>query len=305
MSEEDTVELAKERSFADSFFAPRQHPYQVRVAGDSHTGRVRKQNEDHFAVIRRLRTSEVVCSNLPSESLGFTGDESYGMIVADGVGGASHGEVASRIAIEKLLALAAEASSWVMRVNEVDKDDMRKRVNAFVAEIQAALTEEAGKKFELHDMATTWTSAYLVPPHAFIINIGDSRAYVHRGDQMVQITRDHTLAQDMIESGIPASNVREFAHLLTRSLGGSPRDVHADLFHVTMLPGDRLVLCTDGLSDCVRHSDMIQLLNESDNRDPRQAVKSLIEAALDGGGKDNVTVVVCDVDSRHPLGTRT
>ena len=128
-------------------------------------------------------------------------------------------------------------------------------------------------------------------------HIGDSRAYHFRHNRLRQLTRDDTVAQELIEAGVPADDVARFSHVLTHSLGGDACAWTEDL-SLSLQAGDRLLLCTDGLSSYVPEADMSEVLRS--HPEPQAACDALIQCALDQGGKDNVTVIVCDVLDAAP-----
>ncbi len=229
-------------------------------------------------------------SNLPDESVAFVEDHAYGVVVADGIGGADFGDFASQLAVETILQAAGLATSWLMRFKDLDAQDVRKRVAAYVDRIQEAFRKIYRVSPETQKMGTTLTAAYLMPPHAITANIGDSRAYLFRDGQLVQVTHDQTLAQTLIDAGAKSDEVRRFGNILMNSLGASREDVDVDVVHVELQPGDRLLLCTDGLSDMVDADSISSTLKTNE---VGVACGKLVDLALAAGGKDNITVVVC------------
>ena len=147
-----------------------------------------------------------------------------------------------------------------------------------------------------NDMGTTLVSM-LVLDHkvAFLANVGDSRAYLHRGQSLTQLTRDHSLVAKMVERGrITAEEARNHPHsnILLRTVG-TERDVDIDMFRVELESGDRVLMCTDGLWGEVEDRDMESILNTYP--DPRIASRELVRAAHHGGGKDNITLLVVQI----------
>jgi protein phosphatase len=140
-------------------------------------------------------------------------------------------------------------------------------------------------------MGTTLTGAYVIGLDAFIAHVGDSRAYLYRERALTRLTSDHTLAQEMLDAGLPAPEAKR--HVLTNVLGGAKRDVRIDFHHVQLRDGDRLLFCSDGLTEMVADERIASLLAE--NVDPQAACQVLIDAALANGGRDNVTAVVANV----------
>ena len=128
---------------------------------------------------------------------------------------------------------------------------------------------------------------------AIVAHVGDSRAYVFRKSNLVAITRDHTLAQDLIAHGAKPEAVRRFRSVLTRAFRGEESDGHPDVAHVHLEVGDALLLCSDGLSDVVGAAEISQVLSAHSR--PQAACDALLEKALAAGGPDNITVLAAKV----------
>ena len=292
-SEKDTV-VDVRGNFNHGFFASKSHGFNIGLVAATHVGKKRLRNEDHYAVFRRTRNCEMLMSNLPSDDVAFVKDEAFGILVADGIGGAEFGDFASQLAIETLLQAAGLATSWIMRFKDLDSQQIQERAAAYVDRIQSAfrhyVDEEPGKR----TMGTTLTSAYLIPPHAIFAHIGDSRAYVFRKGKLTQITRDQTLAQSLIDAGAPPSQVKGLGHVLVNSLGIGRDQVDAEVKHVELSSGDRLLLCTDGLTDMVEDEVISETLAEENLQ---TACDVLLDLALNAGGKDNITLVICEITS--------
>ena len=142
--------------------------------------------------------------------------------------------------------------------------------------------------------------ALIIETTAYILNIGDSRAYVLSGDRLRQITTDHTYAQALVEAGaIQAEEAQDhpFNNSLSRYLGGSHDHFEPDVFIEHLNVGDYLLLCSDGLYNLVPEDDIISLIQSSES--PQVATKRLTEAANDAGGKDNIAVIVIQIMERE------
>jgi protein phosphatase len=206
------------------------------------------------------------------------------------MGGANFGEFASRLALRTLFQLASQATSWVMKLADFERQQVRQRVGAYVDRMQRALREFVENHPQFAGMGTTCTLAYLMPPQALVFHIGDSRAYLLRDGRLEQITRDETMAQAFVDAGLDAASVKKFGHILLNTLGGQQDDVAAQIFQLEFGAGDALLLCTDGLYDMVDDAAIAQHLLRGA---PAQAVcDSLLQHALDNGGRDNVTIVL-------------
>ena len=174
----------------------------------------------------------------------------------------------------------------------MDAQQIRQRVDAYVDKIQEAFQSCSLLQPELSTMGTTLTGAYIVPPHALVGHLGDSRVYMVRNDDILQITRDQTLAQAMMDVGAEEEKVSNLRHVLVNCLGGGKRDAKAEVLWFTLEHNDRLIVCTDGLSDLVSEAELLAGIKD---REPQAAADRLIELALQAGGRDNITAVVCDV----------
>ena len=264
------------------------------IGAISHTGRVRSQNEDHFLVSRVSRKQEILLTNLPGDHLPEqTGDDGYLFIVADGMGGMAAGEVASRMAISTSLKLFQRSERWGFRVNHREVREFFDQISRDLQEIDKTLTEQSESDHRLLGMGTTMTAAYSMGVDLFIVHLGDSRVYLSRQGTLRQLTKDHTVAQAMADAGyIAPEAVRHHVkrNALTNFLGGHHGKVKADLRWLRLADGDRLLLCSDGLNEMVDDDSIARILAEHDA--PQAATQSLLDAALHGGGKDNVTVIV-------------
>ncbi len=293
----DTVKLgAPDRleRLAQKYFGAETVPVQVSFGALSHPGMVRTQNEDHFAVVRRYRAREVLLTNMPPRTYAPLCDNSYALAVADGVGGAAFGEIASMLALQAGYDLTTSAFKWPFKTSESESLELQEAIRVHVQMIHRRLLAESGAGSPLAGMGTTLTGALTVGFDAFVAHVGDSRAYLFRRGSLHRLTRDHTLAEQLVANGVAQSindaAVAGFRSVLINCLGGDFEDVSVDTCHVPLQDGDQLLLCTDGLTDMVPEAEIAQLLAEP--RTTQQITQSLIDTALAHGGKDNVTVVL-------------
>jgi protein phosphatase len=233
-------------------------------------------------------------TNLTDGSLAERFNEvAYGMLVADGMGGYAAGEVASRLALVKLIELAVDTPDWVMRTSKrEDANTVMLRMTERFRLIDCAMRDQAQSDPSLMGMGTTLTVAASLGADLFVGHIGDSRAYLFRNERLHQLTRDNTLAQELIDAGIARPEdtaTKAMRHVLTAALAaGEQSDPQVQRFHLS--DGDQVLLCTDGLTGMVRDETIAKVLNEADSAG--NACQSLIDLALAGGGSDNVTVVL-------------
>ena len=295
--DDDTDLFVDAERFSEKFFDPSPHRLRFDFGATTHSGNVRPNNEDHYAIVKRHRTSELLLTNLAPHELVLADDCTYVLVVADGIGGARSGEFASRLALQRMFELAQQATSWVMKYTNLEVQQIRERVEAYVQAIHTTLQENAAADSALAGMGTTWTSAHLLPPYVLVIHIGDSRAYLLHDGELLQVTRDETMAQAYIDAGMNPENVKTFRHVLLNSFGGDKDNVTAQIHQLQIRPGDHLLLCTDGLSDMVDDEDIAIALRESSG--PQAACDKLVTTALEKDGKDNVTVVVASAIAEY------
>lgn len=266
----------------------------VDVAALSDKGKKRDSNQDHFLVARAGRHLDTLTSNLPEGELPARFEEtSYVAIVADGMGGAAGGEVASRLAITTLINIVLHVPDWILRLDEEHAQKIMRRASSYYREVNERLVQEARVNPELRGMGTTMTGTYSLGDDLFVVHVGDSRAYLYRDGVLRRLTRDHTHAQMLADAGIirpEAVGTHRLRHVLTNALGGEESDGNAEIHRMRLFNGDRLLLCSDGLHDMVEDEEITEILK--DVRASKPACGALVKKALDNGGNDNVTVVV-------------
>ena len=235
-------------------------------AGKTDPGRVRRRNEDAFVVEPPL------------------------FAVADGMGGAQAGEVASRL-----------AAAAFREYREADQLEAEERVRAIIQEANRRIYERARSDAEVSGMGTTITAALLADGRVVIGHVGDSRAYRIRNGELEQLTEDHSLVADLMRSGRLTPEEAE-AHpqrsVITRALGTDPQ-VDVDTLAVEAEPGDLFLLCSDGLSTMVSDQDVLRTVEKAGSLD--EAARDLVRAANKGGGEDNVTVVLFRLDAEEAI----
>jgi len=266
----------------------------VDVAAQSDKGKKRDSNQDHFLVARAGRHLDTLLSNLPEGDLPARFDETgYIAIVADGMGGAAGGEVASRLAITTLINIVLHVPDWIMRLDEEHSQKVMRRAASYYRKVNERLVKEARLKPELRGMGTTMTGAYSLGDDLFVIHVGDSRAYLYRDGILRRLTKDHTHAQMLADAGIirpEAVGTHRLRHVLTNALGGDESEGNAEIHRMRLFDGDRILLCSDGLHDMVEDEEITEILKRE--LASNSACEALVKSALDNGGRDNVTVVL-------------
>ncbi len=220
-------------------------------------------------------------------------EDAYVMAVADGMGGGAFGEMASMLAIRTGVDLTLSAVKWTMKINRHEIEELLERLEAYFYQINQVLIEYTRRDPKLAGMGTTLTVAYTIGTEAFIVHAGDSRAYLLHDGELQRLTRDHTIAQLLADAGeIAPEEVASHAlgHVLVNCLGDPDSMVGVEINHVQLADGDVLMLCTDGLSKHLDDDQIAEILTR--RTDPEAACQSLIDEALERGGRDNVTVVL-------------
>jgi protein phosphatase len=237
---------------------------------------------------------ETMLSSLPSGDVPDREDEvNYVMVVADGMGGHAAGEVASRLAISALVSLALDLPDWIFRVDEEGASKIEQRARRIVQQVSSLLVERGREDAALRGMGSTLTAARSYGRDLLIVHVGDSRAYLFRAGQLHRLTKDHTYAQMLVDCGrLEACDVESsgVAHILTNAIGGSTEQVEVDVDLLRLEDGDRLLLCSDGLTDLVDDDTITRTLNTEPLSS--DACARLMQLALDGTGRDNITVIV-------------
>ena len=242
----------------------------MQVISRTHVGLVRENNEDALLV-----------------------REPYLFAVADGMGGYAAGEIASRSTIK-----AFEAATYSLR-HEQGEQNIRKIMLEAFAKANTHVYKMAVSNESYTGMGTTMTALYLPGDGVgYCCHVGDSRLYLYRAQQLEQLTRDHTFVADLQEQGKITEEeafVHPQRHILLQALGVEEQ-VEADFFHFRLQPGDRLLLCSDGLSDMLRRKEIAAIIGD---RDLTQAADRLLEQSLDNGGRDNVSLILIDLTKQE------
>ena len=268
----------------------------VDIAALSDAGKVRPNNEDHYMVIRFGRSLDVLMTNLPKGETPARAEEvGYGFAVADGMGGAKGGEVASRLAISTMFNLVQEVPDWILRLDlddELVQKVMRRSAQRY-RQVNHRISQEAEWEPQLTGMGTTMTLVFSLGEKLILTHVGDSRTYLFRGGYLLQLTTDQTVVQELLKKGKiteEGAAVHPWRHILTQALGIPGADLKIETRQLTLDDGDCLLLCTDGLTEMVSDANIAEVLKQA--RTAGDACQALIDLALEGGGKDNITVIV-------------
>lgn len=271
---------------------PTPHDDEIDVFGLSHTGKVRAQNQDHFLVATIHKRVQIVQTNLTEQQCLPMEDQRLAFIamVADGVGGAEGGEEASATALEVAMQYMARSTECCYQADGGDEQFINALQDAAMQSHQAVIArarDVAGGR----PMATTLTLWMGVWPFYYLLQVGDSRYYLFRDGQLTQITRDQTIAQELLDQGIftRAMAARsQYSNVLSSAIGG---DTAVPV--VTRMRSDWNsihLLCSDGLTKHVSDDTIRERLSSMTSS--RQVCEQLLEDALEGGGTDNISIIV-------------
>jgi protein phosphatase len=272
--------------------SPKPRDEELDFFGLTHPGLVRKDNQDHYLVSTLHKTARVRATSLPNPELFELPSQriaSFGM-VADGVGGHMGGETASRAAIEAIAGYVKETMNAFYAADESDGTAFFTALEEAAATSHQAVIDRAQASGESPG-ATTLTLFVAVWPQLYVLHVGDSRLYLYRHGALERLTRDQTMAQDLVDSGVLAKEQAArspLAHVLTSAIGGS--QTTPDVSRIELRRGDVLLLCTDGLTKHLTDDNIAERLRTMSSSE--QAARALVDDALAGGGSDNVTVLV-------------
>jgi len=254
-------------------------PIRLRSSARTNTGKLRDNNEDNVHLWSR--------------------DHLVLAIVADGMGGAAAGEEASRIAVETIQeGLADPVTTETDPQMFLDEDSLTDRMRHAIRTANLTIVQRAERFSEFKGMGTTVTMVMVRNTYAVIGHVGDSRAYLvdGRDGHIIQVTADHSFVQALVSAGHISEEEAEdhpMKNVLYRALGQA-RDVEIDIYYERLQIGDRLVLCSDGLTLHVKPEEIAQITLAADN--PEEASQKLIELANTRGGRDNISVIVIKVE---------
>jgi protein phosphatase len=268
-------------------------PLAVRSFGLTDAGRARERNEDQFLVAELVKALQVRHTSLPQPRVRRCNDRSYLFVVADGMGGHAGGERASALAIDCVEGFVLETFKWFSQLRGKDHDRMLADFRSALGQANARVLAEAAQNPELHGMGTTLTLAYVLNDELFVAHAGDSRCYLFRAGLLYRLTSDHTLVEEMVQRGLLSAEdavSHRWRHVITNVVGGDTSEVKVELHKVRLEPGDRVLLCSDGLTGMVAEEQVAQVLQ--DEPDPEPACRLLVDRANEAGGKDNITVIV-------------
>lgn len=271
---------------------------EIEVFGLSHQGKVREENQDRFLIATIHKRVDVVASNLEALERLPRGDErlAYLAMIADGVGGGTGGAEASAMTLETVMQYVND-SVLVYYGARVEEAEFTELLQAAAMRAHEAVVKRRAELGTLGTMATTLTLFIGIWPTYYLLQLGDSRYYVWRGGRLTQVTRDQTLAQDLVDDGVltrAAAAKTPMANVLSSAIGGDQSvpvvtRLRADWHNVHLM-------CSDGLTRHVTDERIAEVVGSMTSS--KQACEQLLQDALDGGGTDNITIIIGRAVSR-------
>jgi PPM family protein phosphatase len=266
---------------------------EIDVYGLTHAGKVRSENQDHFLICALKKQMVVHSTSLPQTDHLIAEPErlAFLMMVADGVGGGAKGAEASRRALEAVTQYVSNSMRCYYAAGAHDDQEFTEALQEAALQCHAELVQQGEDHPEYRGMATTLTLYLGVWPRAYLLQVGDSRCYLLRKGELTQITRDQTMAQELIDLGVmtrAAATDTRLAHTLSSSIGGRQTAPAVTRLDVTW--GNVALLCSDGLTNHVSDERIRDRLRSMTSA--KQVCTDLLQEALDGGGSDNITIIV-------------
>jgi serine/threonine protein phosphatase PrpC len=269
---------------------------EIDLFGLTHPGKKRTENEDHFLACTVHPEVIVHATSLPNvDRLPLRGEwRATIALVADGVGGNADGGQASRIATETIMRYVSSSLQSYHDAGSLEEDVFLESLRGAVMEAHQAVRAEAKQRGGPRPMATTLTLGIVVWPWLYVVQLGDSRAYYYWDGKLTQVTRDQTVAQELVDQGVlPRERLESspYRHVLSRAVGGDAEEAIPEVTRVRIDRfGSVLLFCSDGLTKHVSDEEIARKI--ADNPRSEDVCKSLLDLALDRGGSDNITIVV-------------
>ena len=269
----------------------------MKAFGITDTGKVRKTNEDQFLISELSKRMRVWQTSLPEPQLQVGEDRAHLLLVADGMGGHRAGERASAIAVAAIEQFTLNTFRWFFAADSPGAQKVLAQFQSALSQADAKILEEARENPEMQGMGTTLTMAFQLGTQLCIVHVGDSRAYLYRTGKLHQLTHDHTVVAELVRSGaIKADEAagHHLRHVITNVVGGPKLGVKVEAHAYEVQAGDRLLLCSDGLTEMVKNDVIAATLDAE--AEPEAAAKALLAQANDAGGRDNISIVIVRFD---------
>jgi PPM family protein phosphatase len=275
-------------------FQPLSSVVQLEIGASSICGALHSHNTDHYLAMRLSRTQETIASSLAESDLPphFT-EYGYALLVADGLGDRGAGARASRVVLSALAHLTIHYGRWNLRVDQATVSEIIEQGEYLYQRVHDAVLEARREHPMLSEMAASVTAMYVAGGDLFFAHVGHAKGFLFRDGNLVQLTVDHTVDEErasVSESTPAGARKQDFGHELTAAVGqGEPR---IDIEHFELFEGDRLLLCTNGLTDALDENVIAGVL--ALRRRPADECQRLVELARAAHAADDVTVMISD-----------
>ena len=272
-------------------------PLTVKAFGITDKGKVRTTNEDQFLIAELTKAMRVWQTSLPEPKVQAGEEHAHLFLVADGMGGHRAGERASALAVVAIEQFTLNTFKWFFGSSDTEAQKVLAQFQSALSQADARILEESAEHPELSGMGTTVTMAFHLGTQLCVVHVGDSRAYVYRDGELHQLTQDHTVTGDMVRSGslrpdeVAGHHLR---HVITNVIGGEELGVTVEARAFEVQAGDRLLLCSDGLTEMVTNEAIAATLDAEPA--PEVAATKLLAQANDGGALDNITLLIVRFD---------
>jgi PPM family protein phosphatase len=282
----------------------------VKAFGITDTGKVRATNEDQFLIAELTKAMRVWQTSLPEPKVQIGEERAHLFLVADGMGGHRAGERASALAVVAIEQFTLNSFKWFLGSKSADAERVLAQFQSALSQADAQILDAAADDPELRGMGTTVTMAFHLGTQLCVVHVGDSRAYLYRDGELLQLTQDHTLMADMMRSGALRPDQvagHRFRHVITNVVGGEELGVSVEARALEVQAGDRVLLCSDGLTEMVTNDTIAATLDAEPT--PELAAKQLLAQANESGGRDNITLLIVrfdpdDSDAANPRAGR-
>ena len=269
--------------------------------GITDQGRVRSSNEDQFLIAELTKAMRIWQTSLPEPKTRFGEERGHLFLVADGMGGHRAGEQASALAVVAIEQFTLNTFKWFFHSDGPEAQRVLTQFQAALRQADARILEEAAEHPELSGMGTTLTLAYHLDAQLCVVHVGDSRAYLYGDDVLRQVTHDHTVTAELVSRGVlrpEQAAQHRLRHVITNVVGGNEAGIDVEAHALEVHAGDRLLLCSDGLTEMVTKEAIAATLRAEP--DPEAACTKLLAQANEAGGRDNITVLIVRFDPADP-----
>jgi protein phosphatase len=265
----------------------------VKAFGITDKGKVRTANEDQFLVAELTKAMRIWQTSLSEPKLQVGEERAHLFLVADGMGGHQAGERASALAVAAIEQFTLNSFKWFFGSDSTEATKVLAQFQSAFSQADAQIVEEAAEHPEFSGMGTTVTMAFHLGTQLCVVHVGDSRAYLYRDGELHQLTQDHTLMADMVRRGTLRPDQvagHRLRHVITNAVGGPELGVKVEARALEVQAGDRLLLCSDGLTEMVTDEAIAATLDAEPT--PEACAKKLLARANEGAASDNITLLI-------------